>query len=620
MKHHHLFLSAAIALVTAPVATSAQSTAPAAQQPTDIAVREKVMVPMRDGIRIAVDLYMPAGAAAGQRFPVVLQRWSYGRKANNTAATGAWFARHGYVFVSSDMRGNNDSEGVYYMHDPVNDPRDGHDMVEWLATQPWSTGAIGTYGISYGGHTQFNTALGKPPHLKAQFLINAVTDYHDGGGAWSQGAWLGDHNLSHTLGAILTMHDNADKPAVKAQAEAMRKDYDRVLALPAAEQAKLLAFSPPAQRWFSEWLAHPDYDAYWKSYGINPDRYRDYPDIPMLFYGSWYDHMQRPFLKAYLGLKAAHRSETRMISGPWDHGRSVSHNGDAEFGPDGEGHPLEAADAWFRQYLKGEQPATPASPVRLFVMGTGDGHRTAEGLIYHGGYWRDEAAYPLARAKPTSYYLQGNGLLGSSPATSTTSTALIADPAHPVPTIYTRIGGAFDQRCKPTYKGCTDSRPLNARADVKSFSTAPLDRDVEVTGPVSVTLHFRTDVKDTDFAVKLIDEYPASAAYPDGVALTLSDALRRARYRDTLDKATLLTPGKTYTMTIEVPPTSNVFKKGHRIRLDIAGSNFPKFDVNPNTGEPIQHHTRQQVAHSAILHDPAHPSMIVLPIVPAAPR
>jgi putative CocE/NonD family hydrolase len=618
MIAYRLLLSTALALAVPAGGARPQDSAMSQRLAADVTVREKVMVPMRDGIRIAVDIYTPATAHPGERFPVILQRWSYGRKANNTAATGEWFARHGYVFVSSDMRGNNDAEGVYYMHDPVQDPRDGHDMVEWLAAQPWSTGAIGTYGISYGGHTQYNTALGHPPHLKAQFLINAVTDYHDGGGAWSQGAWLGDHNLSHTLGAILTMHDTANKPDVKARVAAMQKDYDRLLTLPAAEQAKQLAFSPPAQRWFTDWLAHPDYDAYWKGYGINPDRFRDYPDIPIMFYGSWYDHMQRPFLKTYAGLKAMHRSETRMISGPWDHGRSASHNGDAEFGPEGAGHPLETADAWFRQYLKGEAPARPASSVSLFIMGTGDGHRTSDGHIYHGGYWRDEAAYPLARSRPTPYFLKSGGMLGVVPDDHAAPIALTADPAHPVPTIYTRIGGAFDQRCRPAYKGCTDDKPLDARPDVKAFRTAALDRDMEVTGPISVTLHFRTDVKDTDFAVKLIDEYPASAAFPGGFSLILSDALRRARYRETLDRATLLTPGKTYQMTIELPPTSNVFKKGHRIRLDVAGSNFPKFDVNPNTGEPLQHHTRQQIAHSMILQDAAHPSSIMLPIIPAS--
>lgn len=619
MTLRHL-LTATTLIVVPAVQAQGQSAGEAKSAVFAVTVQDKVMIPMRDGVRIAVDIYTPADAKPGQRFPVVLQRWSYGRKANNTVATGEWFARHGYVFVSSDMRGNNDSEGVYYMHDPVQDPRDGHDLVEWLAAQPWSTGAIGTYGISYGGHTQYNTALGRPPHLKAQFLINAVTDYHDGGGAWSQGAWLGDHNLSHTLGAILTMHENKDRPEVREHVKAMQKDYDRLLATPASEQAKLLAFSPPAQRWFGDWLSHPNYDSYWRNYGINPDRVRDYPDVPMLFYGSWYDHMQRPFLKTYLALKAAHRSETRMISGPWDHGRSASHNGDSEFGSEAEGHPLEAADAWFRQYLKGEAPRTAASPVRLFVMGTGDGHRTDEGRLFHGGYWRDEAAYPLARAISTTFFLGSDGSLAPSAASASASVALTADPAHPVPTIYTRIGGAFDQRCRPEYKGCTDDQPLDARSDVKAFRSAALERDTEVTGPITVTLHFRTDVKDTDFAVKLIDEYPASPSHPNGFALILSDALRRARYRASLDRASLLTPGRTYQMTIELPPTSNVFKKGHRIRLDVAGSNFPKFDVNPNTGEPIQNHTHQVVAHSSILTDAAHASHLDLPIVPAEKR
>ena len=583
-----------------------------------VSVTEKVMVPMRDGVRIAIDLYAPAGpdgAPAAGRFPVILQRWSYGRKANGTEAAARFFASRGYVFASSDMRGVHDSEGEFYMHDPLNDPRDGHDLVEWLAAQRWSSGAVGTFGRSYGGHTQYNTAFGKPPHLKAQFIEEAVTNYHDGGGAWSQGAWLGDHNLSHTLRGILYMRSTRDNPQLKKDVEAALAHYDEMLARPAAEHVEWLARSPAAQKWYRDWLTHPSFDGYWKQFGINPTRYGDYPAVPILFWGGWYDHMTRPFLGAYEGLKRANAAPKELVVGPWNHGGSQRGHADADFGAEAAPSTWEAADAWFSRWLKG-QDGGAVRPVRIFVMGSGDGHRTPEGKLFHGGYWRDESAYPLARAKPTVLHLQSGGRLAAAAPARSAPSRLVADPANPIPTILGRIGGAYDQRCKPSYEGCKDDKPLDRREGVLVFRTDPLAAATEVTGPISVTLHFRTDVRDTDLAVKLIDEYPPSKDFPDGFALILVDALRRARYRETLESESLLKPGKRYEMTIELPPTSNLFKAGHRIRLDISGSNYPKFDVNPNTGEPIQFHTHQKVAHTDIFHDRGAPSSVTLPIVP----
>lgn len=591
--------------------------------PYEVVVRSKVMVPMRDGVRLALDIYFPGkdGEPASGKYPTVLEKTPYGRAA--AQEQGHYFASRGYVFIMADCRGANDSEGVLYFY--INDSRDGHDLVEWIARQPWSNGAVGTYGVSHGGTAQFATALARPPHLRAQFLVNAPDDYADGGGAWNGGAWMGDHNLSHTLGRILNAHAH-DRPELKARVEEalLPANYARWLEIPASRHFELFADVPAAVAWFRDWLGHPPGDAYWEQIGYNLSAHRDnYPDVPIYFVGGWYDHVQRPFMRAYAGLKAVIRSPKKMVSGPWIHGRSrgggQSH-GQTDFGADADLRHVVLAERWMERWLKGiDNGVTEEPPVRIFVMGTGDGHKTPEGRLFHGGYWRDEPEWPLRRAAVTPYYLHAGGGLSPEPPRSAPASGYGFDPTDPVPTIHTREGGGWDQRCRKEFIACKDELPLAARPDVLVFRTPTLEEAVEVTGPLRVRFFAASDAPDTDFTFKLVDEYPASPDFPAGFALILVDGLIRARYRNGYARPEPMQPGQVYEFVLELPPTSNVFKAGHRIRLDVSSSNFPKFDVNPNTGEKIQFHTHTRVAYNQIYHDPEHASYFELPVVrPAA--
>jgi uncharacterized protein len=266
--------------------------------------------------------------------------------------------------------------------------------------------------------------------------------------------------------------------------------------------------------------------------------------------------------------------------------------------------------------------------VRIYVMGGGDAHKTPEGRVFVGGAWRDEQEWPLARATPTPYYLHADGTLSTDKPAASAPTAYAFDPRHPVPTLGGNVSsegtlmfqGAADQRCRADFWLCADTRPLSARGDVLVYQTPPLDRDVEVTGRLIVKLWAASDGPDTDFTAKLIDVYPPNADFPSGIDLNVGDSIVRARYRNGPGKAEMLKAGQAYEFTIELYPTSLVFKRGHRIRLDVSSSNFPRFDVNPNTGEPLNANRRWRVAENAVYHDPQHPSSVILPVIPPGPR
>ncbi|HKD90694.1 MAG TPA: CocE/NonD family hydrolase, partial [Terriglobales bacterium] len=325
--------------------------------------------------------------------------------------------------------------------------------------------------------------------------------------------------------------------------------------------------------------------------------------------------------------------------GPWTHGGQTHSNaGDADFGSDA-GIDFNAFRLrWFDHWLKGIDNHIEAdAPVRIFVMGGGDAHRTAEGRLLVGGRWRDEHEWPLARTKYTPWYLHADGVLSpEKPTGSDLPSVYLFDPRNPVPTLGGGISsencnraadpkctdlmprGAVDQKCRPDFWACNgDARPLSARNDILVFQSAPLEQDMEVTGPLVVKLWISSTAPDTDFTAKLIDVYPPNRDFPAGVDLNVNDGITRARYRNTLAKPELMERGGIYPITIELYPTSVVFKKGHRIRVDISSSNFPRFDVNPNTNELVGQNRRWSIAENGVYHDPQHPSHIVLPVIPA---
>src|SRR4051794_39328749 len=376
-------------------------------------------------------------------------------------------------------------------------------------------------------------------------------------------------------------------------------------------------------------MKHGDYDEFWKNSGASVvDHLAEYKDIPVSHVTGWYDSWGTPVANInYLELKKAKKSFQRLTIGPWTHGgQSRSFAGDAQFTADAA-LPVDAwRGRWFDHWLKGVDNGIPQeAPVRIYVMGGGDGHKTAEGRLFIGGHWRDEQEWPLARAAATPYYLHRDGSLSTDKPSQQGSITYVFDPHNPVPTLGGNVSsqgtimtqGATDQRCRASFWLCSDSRPLSARNDILVFQTPPLDKDVEVTGRLIVKLWAASNAVDTDFTAKLVDVYPPNADYAAGVDLNIADSIVRARYRNGPGKAELLTPGRTYEFTIEMYPTSLVFKRGHRIRLDISSSNFPRFDVNPNTGEPLNDNRRWQIAENTIYVDPQHPSHIVLPVIPS---
>jgi hypothetical protein len=350
---------------------------------------------------------------------------------------------------------------------------------------------------------------------------------------------------------------------------------------------------------------------------------------------GWYDPYSQTTTDNYLGLTARKKGPFRLILGPWTHGaRSTTYSGDVEFGPESTLDALGRADifdqrlAWYDRHLKGAQAADPDPPVRYFVMGGGSGARTRDGRLMHGGRWRSDTAWPPARRQEVAFFLHADGALSRQPPGAKVSPITFDfDPAHPVPTIGGAVtsgeplmrGGGYDQREGPTIYGSRQPfLPLEARPDVLVFQTDPLSEDVEITGPIEAILHVSTDGPDTDFTIKLIDVYPPSADWPEGYALNLTDGILRCRYRDSWETPAPMTPGQVYQIRVSAFPTSNLFKAGHRIRLDISSSNFPKFDVNPNTGAPEGEGLDRRVARNSVHVDAARPSRVILPIVPRA--
>jgi putative CocE/NonD family hydrolase len=419
-----------------------------------------------------------------------------------------------------------------------------------------------------------------------------------------------------------------DDPVVKSAFE-RENVTDWYQVLPLRPGTSPLAWAPNFEAYFLAEATHSDYDEFWKRPGLNWVEYYDQTaDVPMLHIGGWFDIFLRGTIQNYVELSRRKTSPVRLLIGPWTHsGNGRTYAGDVDFG-------LEAAIddfgtefhlRWFDHYLKGKPTGVESeAPVRLFVMGTGDGRKDENDRLFHGGYWRDAPEWPLAEAQATRYYIHGDGSLSAQEPTATGEpayTTYVHDPEHPVPTlggsVSTRVkDGAFDQRERDDFAGSRPPYlPLKSRQDVLVFQTEPLPSDVTVIGPIEVRLFVSSTAVDTDFTAKLIDVYPPSADFPSGFDMNLTDAMVRASYRDDRHERSLITPGEVYEVVIRPFPTANVFKKGHRIRIDIASSNFPRFDVNPGTGEPLGRNRRVIRAENTVHHDAEHPSHVVLPIV-----
>ena len=625
----------------------------------DVILAKNVMVPMRDGVSLATDVYMPAMGTepVEGRFPTILERSPYNKEMKWYQTKADYFVKRGYVLVVQDCRGRFKSEGEFYIY--ADEGPDGYDTVEWIAHQSWSNGRVGTMGTSYMGWVQSALAIMDPPHLVSMFpnmsIFNAGLHSVRHSGAMEM-RWI-----AWAFNGAADSKEAARDPAIaKALLEAK---LDKLLTQwPIKRGETPLSLIPGYERFAFDLLTHSDYDEFWRRKGRGwmgdvEEYIEDHSDVPMYYSGGWYDSYCRSTTELFEKMTADKESPVKLIMGPWTHGDfdvlARSYSGDVDFGPDAaidyEGLRLR----WFDKTLKGlDTGIIEEPPVKIFVMGGGDSRRNQEGRLNHGGRWRDEYEWPLARSQYACYYLNGDGSLGNEVSSEVhSSTSYIYDPSDPVPTIGGNLSsltyiqpkpdgygaldlmtgqeakmvlskplakvGAHDQVEAPDVYGAKPPYlPLSLRRDVLVFRTPPLKENLEITGPIEVKLWASSTAVDTDFTAKLIDEYPASKDYPNGYAMNLTDSIIRARYRDSFEAAKLMEPGNIYMFTIHPYPTSNLFKKGHRIRLDVSSSNWPRFDINPNTGEPLGLNTRVMRAENTIYHDCEHPSHVILPIIP----
>ncbi len=602
-----------------------------------------VMVRMRDGVRLATDIYFPAqnGERQAGRFPVILERTPYGKtvtsrseKATSDAAplaraeVAAFFCAHGYVVIYQDCRGRHASEGSFTKY--LDDADDGFDTCEWIVDQSWCNGKIGTKGLSYAAHTQMALASAGAPGLYAMCVDSGgfSDGYQSGirqGGAYElkQAAW------AVMFAAENSRHANRDE--VQVSPDDLNEWFRR---MPWHRGSSPLTSSPDYEDFLFDQWERGTFDAYWKQAGIYAKGY--YPlmrEVAAIHISSWYDVYPRTAIDNFVGM-TREGSRARLILGPWTHGnRWETFSGDVDFGRFATfaGNVaidfLEMRRQWFDRWLKGEKNGVDhLPPVLIFVMGGGSGRRNKHGRLDHGGKWRAESNWPLPGTTQLEFFLQPAGLLGAAPmATDSPPLVYKFNPLYPVPTIGgavvsrppSIVAGAFDQVEAAEFFGCeAPFTALSSRQDVLVFQTAPLPEDVEVTGSPRVVLYISSDCVDTDFTAKVIDVYPPSEDYPTGYAMNITDGIIRARYRDSWEKPSLMAPGVVYEVTIEALPTSNLFKKNHRIRLDISSSNFPKFDINLNTGAPEATGREMKIATNQICLDATRQSRLILPVVP----
>lgn len=564
-----------------------------------VRVDGKVPVPMRDGVVLRADVYRPA---ASGRYPVLLCRTPYGKaRAAASYLNPVNAAFQGYVVVIQDVRGRFESEGefTFFHHERA----DGYDSVEWCAAQPWSNGRVGMYGGSYLGVTQWQAAMARPPALRAIAPGTTEGDYHDGW-TYDGGAFQLGFNLSWVL---LTAHQDATgRPGVARYAAQLGAMFEGVLEV--ARQRPLtgapLLQEIPAGRSYLEWLAHPDDCAYWRRLSV-AGHYGEI-DVPSLNLGGWYDLFSRGPLRNFVGMRTqgattAARTGTKLIVGPWDHG--------TEFGFRA-GHRRFAGRAqllteplllrWFDYWLKDADTGIAGEPpVRLFVMGADE--------------WRAYASWPPPDVRYEPLYLHSgggaNGLDGDGVLSVTEPGAeppdhFVYDPTNPVPS----IGGIWNL-ADGLAGGSFDQRAVEQRDDVLVYTSEPLREPCDIIGPVSLVLWAETDAPDTDWTAKLVD------VAPDGTAWNICDGIVRARYRQAYSKPALIGPGAPLEYAIDMRATAYRFHAGHRLRLEVSSSNFPRFDPNPNTGTVVAYETAHRRASQVVYHSGRYPSRLILPLV-----
>jgi len=565
----------------------------------EVTVDRGVKVKMRDGAILHADVYRPKQAG---RFPVLLERTPYNKA--GSVDFGYRAAAAGYVAIIQDVRGRYTSEGEWYPF--MHESEDGFDTVEWAAALPYSNGKVGMWGGSYVGATQMLAAIAHPPHLAGICPEVTASNYHSNwtyqGGAFEQ--WFNESWTSGLAQDTLNRRVQNDTNAMVGAWKMPLSEYPLFNVQPGSiDSAKALA------PYYLDWLAHPSFDDYWKRWSI--EDHEAEIAVPALHIAAWYDIFLGGSLRNYEGIKhnggteAARRGQHLLvvIGGHAGGGRKI---GDVDFGSQAaEYDESDATLEWYDYLFKGVQNRFARKPVRIFVMGTNE--------------WRDEDDWPVARAHSTKYFLhsskganseRGDGVLSrEAPSNSEAADHYVYDPSHPVPT----TGGPLCCDSKHLAPGPKDQRSVETREDVLIYTTTEFTRDIEVTGPVKLELYAKSSAVDTDFTAKLVD------VWPNGFAQNLTEGIIRARYRNSQDTPELMRPDQIYKFDIDLWSTSNVFRQGHRLRLEVSSSNFPRFDRNMNSSSAPEFETRGAPATNTILHDREHPSALLVPVVEAKP-
>ncbi len=545
-----------------------------------------VGVPARDGVLLSADIYLPK---SGGPFPTLLLRTIYDNQNASHMADVARFVERGYAVVLQDCRGRFDSGGEFSPY--FQEAEDGYDTQEWIGAQPWCDGNIGTFGGSYVGFTQSLTAPLRSRYLKA--LVPTVSQQDNFGHFYVDGALQ-----LHVAMNFINMSGRTMQSGTRNIMD-HEEFYRRLPLVSALDDFVDLPF-------YRDVIRHYTFDDFWKSYSMR-FKYEEV-ETPAYIVTGWYDNLVHEGFKLFRGWSTKTRTPesrglSKLLVGPWSHGNigSAALYGTVGFGGEAELDFVEERLRWYDRRLKGiDNGMDDEAPVRIFVMGE--------------NVWRSEQEWPLARAQGTRYYLHsqgganstsGVGSLSATPPGEEPADRFSYDPENPVPT----LGGQI-MAIQMTVSGPWDRQPVERRDDVLVYSTDPLERDVEVTGPISLTLHASSSARDTDFTGTLVD------VYPDGKAIIICEGLLRARFRESIENPSLMDPGKVYELRVDMWETSNLFKAGHRIRLEVSSSNFPRFDRNLNTGNQPGMDAEMKVAEQTIYHDAQRPSYLTLPVVP----
>ncbi len=572
------------------------------QSGKDVLVDRNVSMKTRDGVVLRADIYRPAGDA---KLPVLLERTPYDKAGGDDFGHTA--ARRGYLVVIQDVRGRYASEGDWY---PFRyESNDGYDTVEWAAALPHSNGKVGMFGGSYVGATQMLAAISHPPHLAGICPWVTASNYHENwtyqGGAFEQ--WFNESWTSGLAQNTLERAIHAGTNAMIGSSVLPLREYPLFnMPLPSDPGALTAQLAP----YFRDWLDHPAYDSFWKAWSIE-EQYGSI-QIPALTMAAWYDIFQGGSLRNYEGLtahagNARAREQQRLIVAIGGHSGGGRVIGSVDFGEAAaEFDDNTSMLAWYDYLLQGKTNEFSTNKrVKIFVMGKNQ--------------WRWEDQWPLQRAVETRYALRSDGKANTASGDGVLAISgdaqgpnaehpdsYVYDPMDPVPT----VGGPLCCDSARLAPGPRDQRVVEDRADVLVYSTPPLSGDLEVTGPITLDLYASSTAPDTDFTAKLVD------VGPDGLARNLTEGILRARYRESTEKARWIEPGKPLEYRIDMWSTSNVFLKGHRIRLEVSSSNFPRFDRNLNTGGDPSVSKEARKATNTVYHSKKYPSALVLPVVP----